>query len=137
LGFTATNGDIFQEMTPLELATPPFLVGSNAPPAITEHISTPPSVLEQNSEFQSVGSNKEGVITDIPAANPPVDFDDVEMNEMLEDPYANEGYDNFLPSTPGGGEIQVDVEGPVGEPEEIDYDAIFEIFFEIFGHQSS
>lgn len=70
----------------------------------------------------------------MPAADPPVDFEDVEMNEISEDPFANEGYDDSLPSAPGGGEFQADVQCPIGELEEIDYDAIFENFFEVFGH---
>ena len=123
-------------MTPVELPTPPFFVGSNAPPAVSETIPTPPSIFEQKSEFQSVSSAEGGAITDVPAANPPVDFEDVEMNEISEDPFADEGYDNLLPSTLGGKEFLADVHGAVGEPEEIDYDAIFENFFEVFGHYS-
>ena len=51
------------------------------------------------------------------------------MNKISEDLPTNVGYNNFFPSTLGGREF-------LEEHKEIKYDAIFENFFEVFGHYS-
>ena len=51
------------------------------------------------------------------------------MNKISEDLPTNVGYNNFFPSTLGGREF-------LKEPKEIKYGAIFENFFEVFGHYS-